>query len=100
ESCAGEDRWSGSMRFAIGLLLAGAAAWAADAPSITFSKSFPGSLPAYFSIAVERTDYATYNESEDPDNAEKFQLEPGATAEMCDLAERLDHFQKPLESGL
>ena len=88
------------MRFAIGLLLAAAAVCAADAPSITFSKSFPGSVPAFFAITVERTGDASYNESEDSDNAEKFQLESGATAEMFDLAERLDHFKKPLESGL
>ncbi|MDP8989966.1 MAG: hypothetical protein M3N41_07790 [Acidobacteriota bacterium] len=88
------------MRFAVAVLLAAAAAWAADAPSITFSKSFPGSLPAFFAITVERTGDATYNESEDPDNLEKFQLESGATAEMFELAERMDRFKKPLESGL
>ncbi len=88
------------MKFAVAVLLAAAAAWAADAPRITFSKSFPGSLPAFFSITVERSGEATYNESEDPDNAEKFQLEPAATTEMFDLAERLDHFKKPLESEL
>ncbi len=47
------------MRFAIELLLAAAAVWAAEAPSITFSKSFPGSAPAFFSITVERTGDAT-----------------------------------------
>ncbi|MDP9115455.1 MAG: hypothetical protein M3O20_17475 [Acidobacteriota bacterium] len=88
------------MKLAIGLLLGAAAAWAGDAASITFSKSFPGSLPAFASITVERTGNATYNESEDPDNAEKFQLEENATAEIFDLAERLDRFKKPLESGL
>jgi|KBSMisStandDraft_5_1062788.scaffolds.fasta_scaffold04133_7 hypothetical protein len=88
------------MKFAVGLLLAAAAAWGADAPRITFSRAFPGSVPAFFAITVERTGDATYNESEDPDNAEKFQLESGATSEMFDLAERLDHFKRPLESGL
>jgi hypothetical protein len=88
------------MKFTAALVMASAVMWAADAPSITFSKSFPGSLPAFFSITVARSGEATYNESEDPDNAEKFQLEPGATNEIFDLAERLDHFKKPLESGL
>lgn len=76
------------------------AAWAENVPSVTFSKSFPGSVPAFYAIAVERTGATSYNESEDPDNAEKFQLEARVTAEMFDLAERLEHFKKPLESGL
>jgi hypothetical protein len=88
------------MKFAVPLLLAVSAAWAADGPSVTFSKSFPGSLPAFFSITVERTGDATYNESEDPDNAEKFQLENAATSEIFELAERMDRFKKPIESGL
>ncbi|MEO8052375.1 MAG: hypothetical protein ABI833_18345 [Acidobacteriota bacterium] len=75
-------------------------AGAADAPRITFSKSFPGSQPAFFLITVERTGEASYNESEDPDNAEKLHLEPDLTSEMFQMAERLDYFNKPLESGL
>lgn len=73
---------------------------AEDAPRITFSKSFPGSQPAFFSITVERTGAASYNESQDPDNAEKLQLEPGVTGEIFQMAERMDHFNKPLESGM
>jgi len=76
-------------------------AWGAEsAPRITFSKSFPGSIPAYFVISVDRTGAGSYNESEDPDNAEKVQLEAGVVSEMFDLAERMDHFKKPLEAGL
>src|SRR6185437_2676366 len=33
-------------------------------------------------------------------NAEKVQLEAGVVSEMFDLAERMDHFKKPLEAGL
>ena len=75
-------------------------AWAADAPRISYSKSFPGSVPAYFAITVERTGATSYNESEDPDNAEKIQLETSVVTEMFELADRLEHFKKPLESGL
>src|ERR1700682_4637933 len=75
-------------------------AWAADSPRISYSKSFPGSVPAYFAITVERTGAASYNESEDPDNAEKIQLETSVVTEMFELADRLEHFKKPLESGL
>jgi hypothetical protein len=76
------------------------AACAADVPRISFSKSFPGSVPAYFAITVERSGATSYNESEDPDNAEKIQLEISVVTEMFELADRLDHFKKPLESGL
>lgn len=84
------------------VLLAGAVgiAQAEEAPRITFSKSFPGSQPAFFLITVERTGAASYNESQDPDNAEKLHMESGVTGDMFQMAERLDHFNKPLESGL
>lgn len=87
------------MKVAI-LLLAAVSAWAAEAPRLYFSKSFPGSTPAFFSITVERGGAAWYNESEDPDNAEKLQLEDKVLDAMFGLAEKLDRFKKPLESGL
>jgi hypothetical protein len=87
------------MRVAI-LLLAAVSAWAAEAPRLSFSKSFPGSTPPFFSITVERSGAASYNESEDPDNAEKLQLEDRVLDAMFGLAEKLDRFKKPLESGL
>jgi hypothetical protein len=77
-----------------------AAGWAAEIPRITFSKSFPGSTPAFLAVTVERTGATSYNESEDPDNAEKIQLEADVVSEMFELADRLEHFKKPLESGL
>jgi hypothetical protein len=76
------------------------AACAAEVPRISFSKSFPGSVPAYFAITVERTGATSYNESEDPDNAEKIELETSVVTDMFELADRLEHFKKPLESGL
>lgn len=77
------------------------AAWAeGPVPRITFSKSFAGSAPAFFAITVERSGAATYNESTDPDNAEPLQLEAHATDEMFALADKLEHFRKPLESNL
>jgi hypothetical protein len=88
------------MKIAVLLLAALGIAGAQEVPRITFSKSFPGSQPAFFLITVERTGAASYNESQDPDNAEKLQLEPSATGEMFQMADRLDRFNKPLESGL
>jgi hypothetical protein len=88
------------LRTALLIAVLAAAACAADVPRISFSKSFPGSVPAYFAITVERTGATSYNESEDPDNAEKIQLETSVVTDMFELADRLEHFKKPLESGL
>ena len=75
-------------------------AGAEEAPRISFSKSFPGSQPAFFLITVARTGISSYNESQDADNAEKLQLEPSATGDIFQMADRLNRFNKPLESGL
>jgi len=88
------------LRTALLIAVLAAAACAADVPRISFSKSFPGSVPAYFAITVERTGATSYNESEDPDNAEKIQLETSVVTDMFELADRLEHFKKHLESGL
>ena len=89
------------MKFAAALLLTALGiAGAEEVPRITYSKSFPGSQPAFFLITVERTGAASYNESQDPDNAEKLQIEPAETGELFEMAERLDRFSKPLESGM
>ncbi len=66
---------------------------------IIYTKSFPGSSPAYVSITVERNGDVAYKEAVD-DDPEKFQLEQNGTEVMFDLAARLDHFKHPLESGL
>jgi len=84
----------------VALLLLAISAWAADVPRISFSKSFPGSTPAYFLITVDRNGDASYNETQDPDNAEKLQLESAVLNQMFALADKLDHFKKPIESGL
>jgi hypothetical protein len=75
------------------------AAFAGDSGRIVYTKSFPGSSPAYVAITVERNGDVSYKEAVD-DDPEKFQLEPSGTTTMFDLAARLDHFKRPLESGL
>ena len=82
------------------LLLVAAMAVAGDDPRIVYSKTFPGSTPAYFAVTIDRTGAATYNESQDADNAEHLQIEEKVTMNIFDLAQKLDHFKKPLESGL
>ena len=84
----------------VALLLLAVSAYAADAPRITFSKSFAGSAPPFFAITVDRTGAASYNESNDPDNSEPLRLEARVTGEMFALADKLEHFKRPLESGM
>lgn len=84
----------------LALLAVAALAHAADTPRITFSKAFPGSTPAFFAVTIAPDGKTTYNESEDPDNAEDVHLEAAAVTQVFELADRLDHFKHPLESGL
>jgi hypothetical protein len=80
-------------------LAAPAVALAADGPRVIFTKSFPGSEPAYVSIILERNGNVAYKEAKE-DDPETFQLEPSAVAAIFDLAEKLGHFKGQLESGL
>jgi|HigsolmetaAR201D_1030396.scaffolds.fasta_scaffold26881_2 hypothetical protein len=69
-------------------------------PRIFYSKSFPGSTPAYVEIIVEKNGEVTYRESPDDDQPIKFRLSEADTAEVFGLAEKLDRFERTLESGL
>jgi hypothetical protein len=73
---------------------------AAAAPVITYSKSFPKSVPAYVEIRVQRDGHGEYKEATDDDNPLKFQLTPEETEEIFGLAEKLGRFARPLESNL
>jgi len=86
-------------RFLLIALLAATAAFAADTPRLVFTKSFPGSNPAYFSVTVDRSGKVAYTESP-TDEPDTFQMEPDAVRIMFDLADKLDHFKVHLESGL
>lgn len=81
------------------LLTAAGLAFAADVPKVSYSKIFPGSDPAYMAITVDRTGAVTYREAPD-EEPETFTLEADAVQSIFDLAEKLDHFKRPLESGL
>jgi hypothetical protein len=82
------------------LLAVSGMAFAADGPLVIYSKSFPGSDPAYMLISVQKDGAVSYNESTDPDNAENFKLEPGTVAAIFDYARKLGNFKGTLESGL
>jgi hypothetical protein len=82
------------------LLTVASCAFAAGVPRIVFTKSFPGSSPAYMGITVDRNGQASYKEDPNDDDPYTFQLEDQATSAIFDLAAKLDHFDHPLESGL
>jgi len=86
------------MKLLVGLAAA-ALACGADAPSISYTKIFPGSDPAYMGITVDQTGAVTYREAKD-EEPETFKMETDAVQSIFALAEKLDHFKHPLESGL
>ena len=80
-------------------LAAAGLACGAELPSVSYTKIFPGSLPPYMAITVDRDGAVTYREAKD-EEPETFKLEAAAVRAIFDLAEKLDHFKRPLESGL
>ncbi len=76
-----------------------ALAGAADS-TIFYSKSFPNSTPAYVSLLISPTGDIVYKEAIDDEQPVKLKIEPSEVAEIFALAEKLGHFDHPLESGL
>ena len=69
-------------------------------PRLFYSKFFKGSVPEYSAITLERNGQVTYQEAKDDDNPIKVQLATADTQEIFSLADKLDRFQRPIESGL
>ena len=70
------------------------------APHVVFTKEFPGSSPAYYSVTVWEDGRAIYRTAPDDDSPVKFQLPAGAASQIFRLAEKLDWFKdRKLESG-
>lgn len=67
---------------------------------IFYSKSFPGSKPAYLEIEIQPDGQAQYKESAEDDLPIKFKLLPEELKTIHELASKLDHFNRNLESGL
>ena len=85
----------------LGALLAlFAFAAAAQTPSITFTKQFPGSQPAYESVAITKTGTLEYKESPTDDQPVRAQLPDQDVSALFDMAAKLNYFHTPLESGL
>lgn len=79
------------------LLLAGALGASAE-PGLFYSRSFPGSTPAYLQVTLDRAGNVEYREAVDDDNPLSFHLSDADAAEVFGLAEKLDYFKRPLES--
>ncbi len=73
---------------------------AQDPPKIFFSKTFPGSRPAYMEVRLERDGRAEYREGPDEDNPIILKLTKDDADTIYALADKLDHFNRELESGL
>jgi len=87
------------MKWLLILLFAGSLV-AQDAQRFFYSKSFPGSDPAYVQVTLEKNGEAVYREAPDDDQPLRFKLTEGETAEVYALVEKLDNFKRPVESGL
>lgn len=73
---------------------------ASAAPRIVYSKSFPGSTPAFVEITLEQSGDVLYKEAPDDPQPLKFKLAEADTKQIFELAAKLDHFKRELESGL
>jgi hypothetical protein len=72
--------------------------FAGGGPRLFYSRSFPGSVPAYFQVTLEQNGEAEYREAPDEDNPLQFHLTEAEANEVFGLAEKLDYFKHPLES--
>ncbi len=87
------------MKWALLLLLAGSL-FGGDGPRLFYSKSFPASTPAYVEITLDRAGNAVYKEDPKDDLPLKFHLTQAEADQIFGLADKLEHFKNPLESGL
>src|SRR5271154_1100781 len=86
-------KWSLVLLFACVVL-------AADGPRLFYSRSFPGSTPAYFDITLDSNGDVVYRESVDDELPSKFHLSDDESKQVFALADKLDRFKRPLESPL
>jgi hypothetical protein len=85
------------MKWTLILVLAGAA-FAADGPSLFYSKNFPGSKPPYVEINLARNGAIEYREAPGEDDPIKLQLKQAEADEIFGLVEKAGSFKRPLEA--
>ena len=69
-------------------------------PRVVYSKSFPGSVPAFVEITVQQSGAGIYKEDPKEEDPLSFQLNSDHTSQIFALTEKLDRFSRPLESKL
>jgi hypothetical protein len=67
---------------------------------ITFTKSFPGSIPPYCFVQVSKDGTLLYKEAETDNNPVRAQMLKPSVDAIFDMAAKLDRFKGNLESGL
>jgi len=83
------------------LVFLAAAVCGAGAPAkLAFTKSFPGSTPAYCSVEIDKAGALTYKESATDEQPIKAQVPDADVTSLFALAEQLEFFKTPIESGL
>jgi hypothetical protein len=87
------------MKYLLILLFTGSL-FAQDAQRFFYSKAFPGSVPAYVQVTVEKNGEVVYREAPDDELPLKYKLTEAETSEVYSLIEKLDFFKRPVESGL
>lgn len=70
------------------------------AATLTYTKSFPGSVPAYVEINLSKDGAGTYQEDPKDEDPVHFQLSDSEWAQIQNLVQKLDRFTRPVESGL
>jgi hypothetical protein len=71
-----------------------------SAQTLTFTKEFPGSKPAYTFVSVSKGGDLLYKEQPNDDQPVKAQLPPNDTNSLFGLASKLNFFNDKLDSGL
>jgi len=71
---------------------------ASDGPRLVYSKSFPGSVPAFVELSIERNGDTQYKEALNDDQPLKFHLAETDITEIFALVEKLGRFTHPLEA--
>ena len=72
----------------------------AASPRLVFTKSFPGSVPEYVEISVEKSGSTVYKEAPDDNNPITIQLTQADCDAMFALADKLEHFAHPLDANM
>jgi len=84
--------------FLFASLVLGPAAIGADAPSLFYSKSFPGSKPPYVQITLNQSGDVEYREDPKEDDPIKFRLQDSETQEIFGFVDKAGSLKKPLEA--